>query len=101
MKKTPLEVIKKYGFNIEQTGDGWELQQHTPAGEDWIIILDKLRDIVSFAEDFDPEEEFVMWIEAKRNGVKGVPGPMELWKDQLWKQKTLNKIASKIEKEEK
>ena len=48
--------------------------------------------IIEYAENYDPEEDFAMWIEARKRD-KSVPGPAELWEDQLWKQKTLKDIA--------
>ena len=85
--------LVKYGFNVRKTSDGYELQHYTPEGEDWNIYLNHLKDIKEYAENFDPEEEFSMWFEAKQNGVEGVPGVARLWQDQLWKEELLNKIA--------
>lgn len=90
------KFLENNGFTITKTKDGYELQQYTPAGEDWWLYVQKLKDLKEYAENFDPEEEFEMWIEAKRNGVAGVPGVSELWQDQLWKQEKLNLIASNI-----
>ena len=95
MKKIKT-LLEEKGFTVKKYGDEFELQQYTPAGEDWHINLDKLEDIVEYAEDFDPEEEFEIWYEAGRNGVGGVPKITELWKDQLWKQELLNSIAKEL-----
>lgn len=91
------KILENNGFKISKDNSGYNLQQYTPEGEDWNIYLDKLKDIQKYAEDFDPEEEFKMWIEAKYNGITGVPGIAELWQDQLWKQEKLNLIASNIQ----
>lgn len=90
------ELLEDNGFNITEIDGGYELSQETPAGEDWFITLNELKDIVEYAEDFDPEEEFTMWNNARGN-VAGVPGVADLWQDQLWKQELLNKIADQIE----
>ena len=101
MGKSIRKIIEDFGFKVEKDKDGWSIQCYTPAGEDWWLYFNNLKDVKEYAETYDPEGDFETLYEAGRNGFKGVPGPGELWKDQLWKKKTLNKIASKIEKEEK
>lgn len=86
-------ILMENGFEVTKESDGYAIHQYTPEGEDWWLYFDKLGDIVSYAENFDPEEEFEMWVEAKHNGVSGVPAIPELWQDQLWKRDILNKVA--------
>ena len=59
-----------------------EISQYSPAGEDFSMIIDfdagdqcsSFRDsLESYYEDFDIDEHTEMWIEAKKNGVFGVP----------------------------
>lgn len=95
--KNIKRVLEKNGFNVQKESDAFFISQYTPAGEDWNMAVSKLEDIIEYAEVFDPEEEFAMWIEAKQNGTKGIPSPAELWEDQLWKQETLKKCASEVE----
>ena len=90
------KILKNNGFEIFKENDGYNLQQYTPAGEDWNIYLNKLKDLKEYAENFDPEEEFIMWVEAKRSGFAGVPEIDELWQDQLWKQKLLSEIVKRL-----
>lgn len=90
------ELLEQEGFAIYKHETGYELEMYTPAGEDWIIGIVNLEDFVEYADNFDPEEELEMWVEAKRGGCGGVPSPSVLWKDQLWKQKELKRIAKKI-----
>ena len=89
------DLLEDNGFNITEIDGGYELSQYTPKGEDWFITLNELIDIVEYAENFDPEEEFTMWNNARGN-VAGVPSVGDLWQDQLWKQELLNKVANKI-----
>lgn len=92
------KILEDNGFNVEQQEDGqWFISQYTPEGEDWGFSIDSLARIKEYAENFDPEEEFSMWIEAKHNGTKGVPGIAELWQDQLWKQEILEKCAREVQ----
>lgn len=94
--KNFVKILEKNGFDITKENNGYILQQYTPAGEDWTLYILDFDDLKNYAEDFDPEEEFTMWIEARRNGVEGIPAPSELWQDQLWKQKLLSKIAKRL-----
>ena len=98
MTKNIKKILEKNGFNVNVIDGGFEISQYTDAGEDWCMTFNKLEDIVDYAENFDPEEEFTMWIKAKQNGFSGVPSVPELWKDQLWKQELLNKVADEITK---
>lgn len=62
-----------------------------------VFYVDELSDIKGYSDNFDPEEEFNMWAEVRMyNRVRGIPDIPTLWKDQLWKQKTLEKVAGKI-----
>lgn len=87
-----LKSLKENGFYVSKDCGQLFISQYTPAGEDWGFYLEKLEDIYSYAEYFDPEYEFEMWVEAKRNGFRGVPSYFELWEDQLWKKETLKNI---------
>ena len=98
MTKNIKKILEKNNFNVNVIDGGFEISQYTPAGEDWFLTFNKLEDIVDYAENFDAEEEFTMWVKAKQNGVRGVPSVPELWKDQLWKQEILNKVADEITK---
>ena len=92
MKKITVKRLEKMGFDVEKDDQGYNLQQYTPAGEDWNLYFNKLQDIKEYAENYDPEDNFNMWIEAKQNGIRGVPNPAELWEDQLWKQNLLKEL---------
>ena len=95
MTKNMLKVFEDKGFCVDkEKGGGFFITRYTPAGEDWGFHLDKLEDIKQYAEDFDVDEEFEMWVEAKKSGFEGVPSYCELYQDQLWKQKVLNVLAS-------
>lgn len=85
--------LEKYGFNVQKVEDGYEIQQYTPAGEDWCLFFRKLEEIKTYAEYFDEGEEFSMWVQAKQDGVRGVPEYSELWQDQLWKKEILKSVA--------
>lgn len=90
------EILENNGFLVTDEGNGYFIEQYTPAGEDWGFYLDNLADIKKYAENFDENEEFEMWVEAKKNGVAGVPDYSDLWQDQLWKKEILNTVANEI-----
>lgn len=90
------KIIEDNGFKVEKVNGGYELSQYTPAGEDWMLTFDKLEDIVDYAENYDPAEDFVMWYEARKNGTRGVPDNSTLWEDQMWKKELLMVIADKV-----
>lgn len=67
-----------------------EIGQASPAGEDFSMIIDfKEKDqaksfkenLQIYYEDFDVDEHIEMWIEARHNGISGVPSTRELVKD--------------------
>ncbi len=67
-----------------------EIGRCSPAREDFSMIIDFdeenqcnsfLNSLESYYEDFDIDEHIEMWVEAKRNGVSGVPSIRELVKD--------------------
>lgn len=91
-------ILENNGFNVKKIDRKyWEISQYTPAGEDWCYEIYKLNDFLEFAKNYDPEEDFAHWMEARCNGYNGVPKPSELWQDQLWKQEILNKVIEESE----
>lgn len=64
-----------------------EIGKHSPAGEDFSMIIDFktedqcssfMEDLKSYCEDFDIDEHIEMWIESRGNGVSGVPSTRRL-----------------------
>lgn len=81
MNKNFEAICEDLGWSINESRDGVELSQFSPAGEDFLMVIncnpdndeEFLREIKGYYEDFDPEEHATMWVEAKREGVRGVP----------------------------
>lgn len=90
------KVLEENGFGVSKEDDQFLIEQYTPAGEDWGFYLDKLSDICEYAENFDVDEEFEMWVEAKQNGANGVPSYADLLEDQQWKKDLLMKVADEV-----
>ena len=89
------DVLQDSCFDYSKDGEVYLLSCYTPAGEDWEFYVTDEEDFKQYAENFDPEEEFKMWVEA-RNVVSGVPDIPTLWKDQLWKQEKLKEVANAL-----
>lgn len=85
MKKKYLEICENLNWEIYKYDDGTvELRTESPAGEDFSFSVNSknfIDDIKEFAANFDIDEHIEMWVEAKNNGVSGVPSIRELVKD--------------------
>ena len=100
-------IAENCGFKVEtpkKQGKQWyiDLQQYTPAGEDWWISVwfNSKDDIGNAVEnlyvDFDVDEEAELWIESR--GKNGVPDSIkELVEDQEWKEKKLEELHEKLQ----
>lgn len=97
-------IVVEYGFAVYGTNEPyWELRQHTPAGEDWIVdlevnndantLVNSLRDYVN-GFDIDYEVEVLVAM----RGTHGVPGSIKtLLEDAEWKYETLKSLLKDIE----
>lgn len=79
------EILEELGWTLDYTGDGRvELFKHSPAGEDFSIVVDVedfLHSVMEYAEDFDEDEHNAFWLQARDDGVGGVPSTRELVED--------------------
>jgi hypothetical protein len=65
-------------------GERIELGKYSPAGEDFSFTTDTdnfVEGVKEYAAHFNLDEHIEMWIEARHNGVSGVPSTRELVKD--------------------
>lgn len=102
IKKKYLEILEKQDWGVcGYTDDGRvELEKYSPAGEDFIICVEveNFPDaVMEYYEDFDVDEHIEMWIEARRNGVRGVPATRELVKDAEAIDNMLQELAEALE----
>lgn len=85
MNERYREICERLDWNYMDCGDGnIELEKYSPAGEDFIITVGAenfVDNVKEYAASFDQEEHIEMWIEARRNKVRGVPSIKELVKD--------------------
>lgn len=108
LNKKIAAVLEEQGFHVVsiEKQDGQhiaELEFGSPAGEDvgfdvWFEGTNQgfIDAFYQCAIDFDPEEHVEMWIEARNNGVGGVPSIRELVDDADAINDTLMKTAAKL-----
>lgn len=87
-----IEILEDNCFSVMKYDNYWIISNDTPHGQDWQLEFYDLKDIVDYAENFDPEEEFKLWYGANR----GEPCVPHLWHDCEFKQRLLDKVAYKI-----
>lgn len=95
LTKEHIEQIEQNtNFSVSDEGEYYEFSWYTNAGEDYSFIAYKdnlINDIISYAEDFDPEEHALSWV-----GGRGAPGIRVLLEDADEIQEELNKLADLV-----
>lgn len=81
-----LEILEKHDWRVSSyTDDGRvELEKWSPAGEDFIMcvsVKDLPGSVMEYYNNFDVDDHIEMWVEARRNGVSGVPNIRALVED--------------------
>lgn len=98
------EICERLDWSIYlDANENVELRKESPAGEDFSICVDSknfIQNVKEYAANFDIDEHIELWIEAKRNGVKGVPSARELVYDAEAIDKMLQEFAAALAKEE-
>ena len=79
------EIAERLGWRVDEYDDGTvEFSQYSPAGEDFSFTVnakEAAKEIYEYYNDFDIDEHVEMWIEARENGVIGVPSTRQLVED--------------------
>lgn len=101
-----LDKVGSLGWSVYEDESGWDIRQASPASEDFGFFVhssevkdadDFVREVRKFADDFDPDENIEMWVEARKNGVSGVPDIRTLVKDADDEQDMLDELADALE----
>lgn len=105
IEKQYLDVLENHGWAVSSyTDDGRvELEKYSPAGEDFSICVgveNLPAEVREYAAGFGIDEHIEMWIEARKNGVSGVPSTRELVKDAEDIDKMLQEIAAALSRAE-
>lgn len=100
-----INVLKRNEWRIiGYTGDGRvELGKYSPAEEDFSICVNVEnfpQAVAEYAEGFDPDDHVEMWIQAKREGVDGVPALKVLVRDAEDIKEMLNELAEALAAED-
>lgn len=86
MKITKIkEIAEHLGWEVDEHNDGTvEFRDYSPAGEDISFTVnakEAAEEIYKCYDNFDVDEHIAMWIEARENGVSGVPSTRRLVED--------------------
>ena len=79
------KIAERLGWRVDEYDDGTvEFFQCSPAGEDFSFTVnakEAAKEIYEYYDDFDIDEHIEMWIEARENGVIGIPSTRQLVED--------------------
>lgn len=94
------EACEALGWSVDESDDGYvEVGKYSPAGEDFSFSANAdnfIEEVKQYSAGFDIDEHIEMWIEARKNGVGGVPSTRELVDDAEDIDKMLQELASKL-----
>lgn len=73
-----LEILEKQDWSVSSYADDGrvEFEKYSPAGEDFSVCVNVENfpeAVMEYYESFDIDDHVEMWIEARKNGVSGVP----------------------------
>lgn len=101
-----LDEADSLGWSVYEDESGWDIRKASPAGEDFGFFVHKssvkdagdfVREVRQYADDFDPDENIEMWVEARRSGSRGIPEIRTLVQDADDIQDMLNELAETLE----
>ena len=100
--KAAIEAVAElFGWGCDWDEDeNLELENWSPAGENLYECANAphvIEDFVRNARDFDIDEHVEMLLEAKRNGLRGVPGASVLVRDAEAIDEMLNDLADALQ----
>lgn len=81
LKELLVSKANDLDWKVEIDEHCWEFQKYSPAGEDfWFGVNggDVVAGVLEYYETFDPEDHVMGLMEAKKNGLSGVPRLKEL-----------------------
>ena len=84
LKELLVSTAKELDWKVEIDEHCWEFQKYSPAGEDfWFGVNgdDVVDEVLEYYETFDTEDHVMGLMEAKKNGLSGVPRLKELVED--------------------
>lgn len=96
-----IDILESLEWSVSSymSDDQVEIKKYSPAGEDFIACVnvnDFPKAVFEYAETFDVDEHIAMWIEARKNGIKGVPSTRELVRDAEEIEKMLQELSDAL-----
>ncbi len=79
-----------------------EFYKYSPAGEDFGFRVfykdadDLAREVLGYSQDFDVDDHIEVWIEARKNGVSGIPSTRTLVYDAEAIDKMVEELAAAL-----
>ena len=98
------EAAEAIGWSLGESDGMVELETWSPAGEDFFFTVprvDVVNGVREFSRTFDTEEHVAELLEAKRNGLAGVPDVKTLVEDADAIREMLEDLADAMEEAEK
>ena len=98
-----VEIAESLDWSVTKNGAWYEFSKYSPAGEDFSFTVydetgnDIAECVAVYVDGFDKDDHVEMWMEARRNGVDGVPTIRELVDDAEEIEKMLNELAESLE----
>lgn len=100
------DIAEELGWSVYEGEDYIELSFMPDAGEDFSFSVNNIdcigvaaREIYDYWHDFDPDEHTAMWVEAKQNGVRGVPSIRKILEDSDKIDAKLKELSERISDE--
>lgn len=95
LTKTDIKAIEKLGWSVQETENGYCLENWSDAGCDMIIRGETKEYIINSCKCYDAEETFRLWYGAN-NGEPSNPG--RLWEDCLQQGEMYDALLKVLEK---
>ena len=79
-----ISEANSLGWTVDRLNDEVLFSRYSPAGEDfsfYVGLENPIQEICAYAESFDEDEHVEMWIQARKEGVSGIPMTIELVQD--------------------
>ena len=94
------EIAERLEWEVVKYDDGTvDFRKYSPAGEDFSFTVnakEAAKEIYEYYDGFDVDEHIEMWIEARKNGVSGVPSTSRLVEDAEAISEMLKELADAV-----
>ena len=84
------------GWRAEMQEDGQAEITWQNGEQDYVFYAKDADEIYEYWQNFDVEEEVTMWLDAKRNGVQGVPNLLRLVAEEQAIDHDLEELAIRV-----